>query len=151
MQGSDTSALSVVTTILLLAIYPEVQQRVFEEVNRVLGGDRKRTITRADIDQLHFTDQCMRESMRLFPMVPVIARQNKRPIKLRDTTIPTGTALAVVITSLHRNKSAWGPDADAFRPERFAPEEFSKIHPFAYLAFSGGPRNCIGNWSKRKS
>lgn len=134
----------MVTTALLLAIHPEAQQRVYEEVHRVIGDDPKRAITRADIDQLHFTDQCMRETMRLYPMVPIIARQNNRPIKLGGITIPPRTPLVVVITSLHRNKRAWGADADVFRPERFAADEFGNIHPFAFLGFSGGPRNCVG-------
>lgn len=144
IKGSDTSTLSVVTTILVLAMHPECQERLFEEVHRVIG-DKKRDLTREDIDNLFYTEQCMRESMRIFPVVPIIARQNRKPIKLQNNlTIPVGTTLLVAITSLHRDPKTWGPDAHIFNPDRFLPENISKVHPFAFMGFSGGPRNCIG-------
>jgi cytochrome P450 family 313 len=49
------------------------------------------------------------------------------------------------ILQIHRNKALWGEDADEFKPERFLPENFKNIHPYAYLPFSKGPRNCIAS------
>jgi cytochrome P450 len=50
----------------------------------------------------------------------------------------------IPIVHIHRNKALWGDDADEFKPERFLPENFKHIHPYAYLPYSKGPRNCVG-------
>lgn len=144
LQGSDTSALTVSTCLLLLAMHPECQQRVFEEVSAVLGHSRDTNFTREQIDKLYYTERCIRETMRYIPIVPVIARSNHKPIKLRTVELPPGTQIGIAITKLHQSAEHWGEDVGEFKPERFEPENFAKIHPFAYLPFSGGPRNCIG-------
>lgn len=149
MAGSDTSALTVSTTILFLAMYPEHQRRVYDEVDRLLGGE-KRALTRAEIDGLKYTDQCIREVMRFTPIVPIIARRNQRPIRLRNgVELPVDTSIVVSINDVHRNRLFWGADADVFRPERMRAEALKEQHPYAWLGFSGGPRNCIGEYGIR--
>lgn len=59
-------------------------------------------------------------------------------------TIPEGTDILVSLYQLHRNKEYFGPDADQFKPMRFAPDNLLNIPQGAYLPFSSGPRNCIG-------
>jgi cytochrome P450 family 4 subfamily V len=59
-------------------------------------------------------------------------------------TILPGTQIIVSVWALHMSPEHWGADVDEFRPERFFPEECKKRHPFAYIPFSAGPRNCIG-------
>lgn len=144
LKGSDTSALTTATCILLLAMHPECQQRVYDEVSTVLGHKRDVPFTRAQIDQLHYTERCVRETMRLIPIVPMIARTNQVPIKLRNVELPAGSNIAVAITKLHGSAEHWGDDVAEYRPERFEPEQLAKVHPYAFLGFSGGPRNCIG-------
>lgn len=59
-------------------------------------------------------------------------------------TIPKGTNIIFPIIHIHRNKAHWGEDADEFKPERFEPENIKNVHPYAYMPFSKGSRNCIG-------
>jgi cytochrome P450 len=59
-------------------------------------------------------------------------------------TLPAGLNVIIPAIKLHRDKRYWGEDADEFKPERFKPENIAKVHTYAYLPFSRGPRNCIG-------
>jgi cytochrome P450 len=58
--------------------------------------------------------------------------------------VPNGSVFLIPVLEVHRNKSIWGEDAMEFKPERFEPENFKKIHPYAYIPFSGGARMCPG-------
>lgn len=125
-------------------MHPECQQRVYDEVSTVLGHTRDTSFTREQVDRLPYTERCIRETMRFVPIVPMIARTNRKPVKLRSVELPAGTQIAIAITKLHQSAEHWGDDVADFDPDRFEPERLAKVHPFAYLAFSGGPRNCIG-------
>jgi cytochrome P450 len=59
-------------------------------------------------------------------------------------TLPAGSDCVVAIYGLHKNKAIWGEDVDEFDPDRFLPENVAKRHPYSYIPFSSGPRNCIG-------
>ena len=60
-----------------------------------------------------------------------------------DYTIPAGTSVALLFYAMHHNPMVYS-EADRFRPERFRPENCAGRHPYAYVPFSAGPRNCIG-------
>lgn len=60
-----------------------------------------------------------------------------------DHTIPAGTNVILDIFHTHRNPDHF-PDPDTFNPDNFLPERTRERHPYAYLPFSAGPRNCIG-------
>ena len=59
-------------------------------------------------------------------------------------TIPAGCCVALGIYQIHRDPMIWGPEPGKFNPDHFLPERVAERHPYAYLPFSGGPRNCIG-------
>ena len=59
-------------------------------------------------------------------------------------TLPKNANVVFRIIDVQRNPALWGHDADLFKPDRFLPENINKIHPYAYLPFSLGSRNCIG-------
>lgn len=106
-------------------------------------------MTREELDQLQYTEMCIREVMRLTPIVPVIARRNLKPIQLRNgIELPVDTSIAVSISDVHRNPQFWGQNANEFDPERMNPKALLEQHPYAFLGFSGGPRNCIGRYNK---
>jgi cytochrome P450 len=58
--------------------------------------------------------------------------------------IPAGITLLINFYTLHRRKDIWGEDAEEFNPDHFLPENVEKRHPYSFLPFSGGQRNCIG-------
>lgn len=63
---------------------------------------------------------------------------------IEDVIIPKGTEYVIDIYSMHRNKNIWKFDATKFNPENFFPENIANRHAYAYIPFSAGPRNCIG-------
>lgn len=81
--------------------------------------------------------------MRLHPPVPFIRRGINQDVRLSGHTIPAKTSLGIQIYALHHNEEFF-PDPEAFKPERFLPDQTIGRNPFAYVPFSAGPRNCIG-------
>lgn len=128
----------------MLALHPSHQLRVFVEIHKRFGNDRDPEITRDDVESLQYLDWSIKETMRMTPMVSMISRQNNAPIQIKGITIPAGTSLGVNIQRVHRDPKYWGADADIFKPSRFDPKSFNKLNPYCYLAFSGGPRQCVG-------
>ncbi|XP_017776452.1 PREDICTED: cytochrome P450 4C1-like [Nicrophorus vespilloides] len=139
--GSDTSATVISFVLVCLGMFPEYQQKVYEEVIDVIGYDRD--IECEDIPKFKYLEMCIKETMRLFPIGPNIVRKVTEDLQIGDHMLPEGSGLVLCIYTVHRNDKYF-PDHMRFDPERFSPEECAKRHPYAYLPFAGGPRNCIG-------
>nr|ULR85540.1 cytochrome P450 [Spodoptera frugiperda] len=142
LAGTDTSAVGSGFTTLLLAKYPEVQEKVYEELQEVFG-DSDRPVTHEDLPRLKYLDAVIRESLRLYPPVPMITRKIEKDVTLPNgVTLVDGCSVIVNIWSVHRNPRYWGDDAEEFRPERFLDTPLK--HPAAFVPFSYGPRSCLG-------
>lgn len=88
-------------------------------------------------------ERVIKESMRLYPPVPFIGRILSEDVQLDQYTLPKGTAIKLAIYYLHRD-TRFFPEPETFDPSRFLPENTVSRHPYAYLPFSAGPRNCVG-------
>lgn len=142
-EGHDTTAMGIVWTLYFLGLYDDIQERVFQELQEVFGNDMERMITTEDLKLLEYLGYVIKESIRLFPSVPFIVRKNSSDIKIDDYILPANSSIIIPICSLHRNPSVF-ENPVVFDPDRFLPENCQKRHPFAYIPFSAGPRNCIG-------
>ena len=142
LAGHETTANVLSWTWLLLGQNPEVEEKLIEELQSVLGG---RAPTTSDLPRLIYTDTVLRESMRLYPPVWVIGRRALAPFRLGEYELPADTNVLISQLIIHK-------DARYFpEPERFDPERWSSGDPrgeslprFAYFPFGGGPRVCIG-------
>ncbi|XP_055308044.1 probable cytochrome P450 313a4, partial [Sitodiplosis mosellana] len=143
MAGSETSALSLSYVILMLAMHPNVQERLYEELHSVFVSQDEET-SYEHLQQLTFLDRVINEVMRLFPSAPLIARCTRADVPISNCTVPKNAFIMMSIYNMHRKPEIWGDDADEFNPDHFLPEKVDERHPFAYLPFSGGKRNCIG-------
>ncbi|XP_038121096.1 cytochrome P450 4c21 [Culex quinquefasciatus] len=143
VAGNETSATQLSHTCLLLAMHPEVQAKAYHEVQEVLTADHT-PIDLHDLKQLVYVEAVLKETMRLMPVAPIIARENLQDIQLDGHTIPKGTPLLMNFYTLHRREDIWGAHSDRFNPEHFLQEDAKSRHPYAHLPFSGGPRGCIG-------
>ena len=86
---------------------------------------------------------CIKEAMRLYPPVFFLFREASGNVELDGIKVPKGMWLSVSTYQLHRNPQIW-PEPEKFDPLRFDPERVKERDPYAYLAFSAGSRNCIG-------
>ncbi|TFK16063.1 Cytochrome P450 4V2 [Platysternon megacephalum] len=96
-----------------------------------------------DLKKLRYLECVVKEALRLFPSVPSFARTTSEDCHIKGFKIPKGTQVVIVTYALHRDPEVF-PDPEEFRPERFFPENSSGRHPYAYVPFSAGSRNCIG-------
>ncbi|GBP52040.1 Cytochrome P450 4C1 [Eumeta japonica] len=131
IAGTDTSALALGFTLMLLAKYPDVQDRVYRELCDLFGKSN-RQLEKQDLPKLLYTERVIKESLRLFPPVPVITRKIEKQITLPSgRTLPAGASVIVSIWGVHRDPAYWGPDADHFDPDRFLPERFRLQHTYS--------------------
>lgn len=100
--------------------------------------------TYQNLVDLKFMERCIKECLRLYPSVPFISRVAGQTIKTHSGyTIPKNSVLNIYIYDLHHSPQVW-EDPEKFDPDRFLPDNIAKRHPFAYVPFSAGARNCIG-------
>ncbi|CAG9806640.1 unnamed protein product [Chironomus riparius] len=146
LAGQDTSAIASSMTLLVLAVFKDVQQKVVDELYQVFGKTRDTPyIEFENVNELVYLEMVINEVMRLYPVVPFVVRQVDEEIVLgHKYTIPVKAAVVVPISRVHKNKKYWGDDAEEFNPERFSKENISKIHPYAFVPFAKGPRMCLG-------
>ncbi|XP_015187259.1 PREDICTED: cytochrome P450 4C1-like [Polistes dominula] len=140
-EGHDTTASALCFALCLFAKHKDVQEKIRHEINTFMEEDDK--FTMSSIHKLTYLERCLKESLRLYPSVHVIFRQIPKDMQLKDYLIPSGMICAIVIHSVHRNPEYW-PNPNVFDPDRFLPENTKKRHPYSYIPFSAGPRNCIG-------
>ncbi|XP_023932769.1 cytochrome P450 4F4-like [Lingula anatina] len=142
-EGHDTTASSISWNLYSLAEHPEVQQRAQAEIDALLDGREDQNVTWDDIHNLPYLTMCIKEGMRLHAPVPFVQRELSKDMEIDGVKLPRGLLLDLHLYTLHHNPTIWDNDME-YRPERFSPENIEKMDPFAYLPFSAGPRNCIG-------
>ncbi|XP_060037394.1 leukotriene-B4 omega-hydroxylase 3 [Erinaceus europaeus] len=143
-EGHDTTASGLSWALYNLAQHPEYQERCRQEVQALLRGRETPDLQWEDLSQLPFLSMCIRESLRLHPPVTAISRCCTQDVTLPDgRVIPKGNICVISIFGLHHNPSVW-PDPEVYNPFRFDPQDTQKVSPLAFVPFSAGPRNCIG-------
>jgi len=144
--GFSTTSNFISFVLYMLALNPEVQTKLREEVDSQLfsKGDGKKL----DYDELNglvYLDMVICETLRKFP---ALARLERVCVKdyhdpSENLRIPKGAVVAVPVQNIHNDKQYY-EYPDKFYPEHFTPENKAKRNPYAFLPFGTGPRNCIG-------
>uniref|UniRef100_A0A1I7XLW7 Cytochrome P450 n=1 Tax=Heterorhabditis bacteriophora TaxID=37862 RepID=A0A1I7XLW7_HETBA len=146
--GHDTTSSGIGFTMWWLGQKPECQQKVHDELDKVfvgliITGDSDRQPTTDDLKQLVYLEKCVKESLRLAPSVPLIARRLAKDTIIGNTTLPEGLTVVIVPMTAQRDPRAYDIPED-FEPEHFDANRISGRDPYSYIPFSAGPRNCIG-------
>ncbi|KPJ18968.1 putative cytochrome P450 304a1 [Papilio machaon] len=145
------SALQSVLSLLIerLLLHPEVQDKIHEEIDRVIGRDRLPTID--DRSNMPYTEACLREIMRIETLVPLgVPHRAMVDTKLDGYNIPEGSMVSLNYVTLHMNKEIWG-DPENFRPERFIVNGRLQLSQDKSLPFGAGRRLCAGETYARQA
>ncbi|GET01449.1 cytochrome P450 [Rhizophagus clarus] len=141
VAGHDTTSMSLSTTFYYLAKYPEIQERARAEVINVLGNEL--TIpTSEQLKKMEYINAILKESLRIYPPGSVISlRSLKEPIKIGPYVVPKDVLCLINLWQIHYDPKYW-ENPKQYDPDRFLSNE--KRHPFSWIPFSSGPRNCVG-------
>jgi cytochrome P450 len=136
--GQETTALTIAYAFYWLSQYPDARERVRQEAERVLGGDRPGW---SDLSDLTYTEQVVRETLRLTPAAWNVMRETRAPTRLAGADLGEGELLMMSTYAHHRDQRVWD-DPETFDPDRWA-NAASRARD-AYFPFGSGPRVCIG-------
>lgn len=141
LAGHETTAIALSWTWYLLALHPEIEKKLLEEIQGVLGG---RLPTVNDLQNLRYAEMVILESMRLYPPAYGFGREAISDCEIGGYHVPSGTTIFMSQWVTQRDPRFFDSPLE-FRPERWEKELVKKIPKYAYFPFSGGPRQCIGN------
>lgn len=138
LAGHETSASALAWALYLMALFPEVQDRVAAEAASL--GD---TPDFSAATRLKYTRDVFREVLRLYPPVPMMVRENTCPETMRERHVAPGAQVVLSPWHLHRHERIWDRP-DEFDPDRWQTEAGRQCGREAYIPFSAGPRVCTG-------
>ncbi len=138
LAGHETSASALAWALLMLALYPEVQEKVAAEAASLGDAPEFSAVTK-----LRYTRDVFREVLRLYPPVPMLVRENTCPEDFRGRKVAPGAQVVLSPWHLHRHERIWDRP-DEFDPSRWQTEANRACAREAYMPFSAGPRVCTG-------
>ena len=138
VAGHETTASTLNWAWYLISQHPEVEQKLFDELDTVSTG-----FEFGDLPRFLYTRQIIDETMRLYPAGWVVTRKALGDDRLGEYFVPAGTEIYIAPYFIQRHPHLW-EEPDRFNPDRFRPENSRHRHRLATIPFSSGPRNCIG-------
>ncbi len=140
LAGHETSASALSWALYCVACDPEAQEAIHEEVKSIAGSG---TISFEQVPKLRFTRDVFREVLRLYPPVPMMVRQTRKPETFRDRNLRKNALAILSPWHMHRHTQHW-PNADVFDPWRWNEEGTRRTARDAFFPFSKGARVCPG-------
>jgi len=141
LAGHETTANLLTWALYLISKHPQVETKIKEELERVLGPNG---IPTADnVQNLEYLDCVIQETLRLYPPAVVTDRESSNDVVIDGHKFTKNSIILIPIWVVHHNEQYW-PNPENFDPTRFDSEHKNDIHPYSYIPFGGGPRICIG-------
>uniref|UniRef100_A0AAT9UTP8 Cytochrome P450 3638G5 n=1 Tax=Maconellicoccus hirsutus TaxID=177089 RepID=A0AAT9UTP8_MACHI len=142
IAGYETTSLTSCFVLLMLAMHPDVQEKVYDEI-RTIYENKDQQVQIEDLKKLVYMEQCINETIRKFTVTPLTIRTHTEDIVLNDEqVIPAGCRIFVAFYAAHHDREFF-PNADNWDPEHFAPEKSNHNRP-SFFPFGAGVRSCIG-------
>ncbi|CAE1329936.1 CYP4V2 [Acanthosepion pharaonis] len=140
--GHDTVSVGMTWAIYMIVSHPEVYRKVNQEIDDVFG-DSNRPAMLEDLKKLDYMEMALKETLRLYPSVSIIGRKTTEELDIDGYKIPAKYRVTLFIGGLHKDPQYF-PEPLVYNPDRFLPENIKERHPYAFIPFSAGRRNCIG-------
>ncbi|XP_067636901.1 LOW QUALITY PROTEIN: cytochrome P450 4ae1-like [Eurosta solidaginis] len=138
-EGHDTTT-SAISFCLCRAA--DCQRKLFEEIRDYFGDDTSRAIEYSDLHELTYLNNVIKETLRLYPPIPVVGRWLREELVLLDVTLPAGCNVLILLWQILRDPDVY-PEPERFWPERHLLHN-ARSSAFSHIPFSAGPRNCVG-------
>ncbi|GAB1602229.1 cytochrome P450 3A8-like [Argonauta hians] len=140
LAAYETTATTLMFFTYLMAIHPDKQEKVYEEILDELGDE----IPNYDnVQKLSYLETCMNETLRMYPIATSVDRLCRKTCTIKNVKIEEGMAVRIAVDALHYDPKYW-PEPEKFIPERFSEEGKAQQEPFTFIPFGGGPRVCLG-------
>jgi cytochrome P450/NADPH-cytochrome P450 reductase len=127
----------------VLATHPDVEEKLVAEIDRITGGEPDYDLQYDDLMAMTYTTQVIKETMRIYPPMPVTIRRSLKDGMLGRYRIRKGDIILVGTLAAQRDPRYWGPDPDKFDPEQFAMDKVVNRPRHAFIPFSIGRRQCM--------
>ncbi|XP_075167036.1 cytochrome P450 6g1-like [Haematobia irritans] len=150
--GFETSSTTMSNALLELAKHPEIQEKLKQEIRSTLNQVEGSKLSYEDINQFEYLDMIIHETLRLYPVFPILERVHKtpegknEPYSLKpycDYTLPEDMTVFISVFGLNYDPKYW-INPSKFDPERFSPANKDLLNSQVSLSFGMGPKNCIG-------
>ncbi|GFR67080.1 cytochrome P450 2D10 [Elysia marginata] len=141
LAGTETTSTTINWCVLFCLHHPEVQEKVFNEINTHVGTAR--ALNKSDIPNLHYLSAVIRETQRLSGVAPLLPRLVTENFEVQGYLIPKDSQLMLNLNSALQDEETW-KDADKFYPERFLDENGHIIKRNEFIPFGLGRRICPG-------
>ncbi|TMR06264.1 cytochrome P450 [Actinomadura soli] len=138
--GTETTATALTWLWVVLKEHPAVADKVYAEIDAVLGQDRP---DRTHLPRLQYTKMVIQELLRMYSVGWIIPRTSVDDDVIDGVRIKGGSTIVISPYLTHRVADVW-PDPEVFDPDRFSPTRSKGRHRFAYMAFGAGPHQCVG-------
>ncbi|XP_022110081.1 cytochrome P450 3A19-like [Acanthaster planci] len=138
--GNEATTTILTCTAYQLALSPEVQDKIIEEIDR--NAPNPEDINYDTMSKMKYMEMVIYECFRLYPPVVSTDRECAETVTYGKYTLPKGLVVHIPAYSVQHDEDLW-PNPEEFRPERFSPENKDSVEPLAWLPFGGGPRACV--------
>lgn len=147
LVATETTSSFLSSTLYILAHHPEVQEKLYLEVKKIRSSDATKDLwySYEGLTSCVYLDCVVSESLRIMPPALFMDRVASEDyyVEKYNLTIPKGTNVNLPFYAIQRDPDYWS-EPDKFDPDRFLPENKSKIIPGSYCPFGIGPRSCVG-------
>ena len=143
LTGYETSSNTLSFILYHLAVNPDIQDKLREEVRRAMDVNESKKNLYEIVSAIEYLDCVIKEAQRLNTPVPFVNRECAEDYDYNGIHIPAGTEVIIPIYAVHHDPDAW-VEPEKFDPERFRGPASNTRHPFQHLPFGDGPRYCLG-------